>query len=185
VSGVTQAARSGRSIAWIPNALSIARIALAVAFPLVVPQWRLAIVIASAASDLLDGLIARTLKVMSVKGGLLDATADKLFVVSVLGTFVYDDVLTWVTALLVMTRDFAVAGVALYAALRRKWSAFQRMPVSWLGKATTVAQFALFICLLTPWWRLDLWIVGITVGLSVVAGCVYLARLFDALRESR
>ena len=185
MSGVTPAARSSRLLAMVPNVLSMARIVLAAAFPLVAPQWRLAVVITAAASDLLDGLIARSFKLVTIKGGLLDAIADKLFVVSVLATFVFDDVLTPTTALLVMARDLTVAGVALYSALRREWSAFHRMPVSWLGKATTVAQFTLFAYVLTPWRTLYLWVVGLTVGLSVVAAGVYLARLLKALQESR
>ena len=74
-------------IAAVPNALSIGRLLLAVVFPFVAPVTaRLVLVIAGAASDGLDGYVARRWRVTSVAGGLLDGIADKAFTLSVLLT---------------------------------------------------------------------------------------------------
>ena len=143
-----EAAPASRLITTLPNALSMLRIVLAVAFPVLPEDWRLGVVAAGALSDWLDGLIARRYGACSVTGGLIDAIADKVFVLSVLLTLTFDGPLEpWQTGL-VLTRDLMVAGRAVHVVVRREWSAFRRMPARMLGKAATVAQFALLAAIL-------------------------------------
>ena len=80
---------------WIlPNSLSLARIGLALGFPLVPPGWRAASVMAAAISDLFDGRLSRALNGTSTFGQILDPLADKLFVGIVLITLVIGGVLS-------------------------------------------------------------------------------------------
>ncbi|MFP3983802.1 MAG: CDP-alcohol phosphatidyltransferase family protein, partial [Desulfurivibrionaceae bacterium] len=63
----------------IPNLLSIFRLTLAVLFPFSQASLWVWMIIGAGASDFLDGLLARWLKVTSISGGLLDGIADKAF----------------------------------------------------------------------------------------------------------
>jgi phosphatidylglycerophosphate synthase len=174
-----------RLLATIPDTLSILRIGLAVSFPLVEPPWRLWIVVGGALSDWLDGLIARRYRVTSFRGSLLDAISDKLFVFAVLMTLTGTGALRWWQAVLVMTRDVTVAGVAAAAALRADWSAFRDMGVRGLGRATTVAQFALFVCLLLPLDAMALPALAAAAGLSLLAAADYMRRVTRVIARRR
>jgi CDP-diacylglycerol--glycerol-3-phosphate 3-phosphatidyltransferase len=184
-----EVAPASRLVSVLPNALSWLRIALALSFPLlppVPPGWRLGVVAAGGLSDWLDGVIARRYGVTSTSGGIIDAIADKLFVLSVLLTLTLGGALELWQAVLVLSRDLAVAAVVVHVLFRREWSAFRRMPARPLGRATTVAQFALLIAILLPW---PAWggVVAVTltvaVLLSVLAAADYLLRFAQALRE--
>ena len=170
-------------IRQVPNALSGLRLALAIAFPFLTPAWRLPAVLASGATDWLDGMIARRYGVQSPLGGLLDAVADKAFVLSVLLTFASAGLLTWWQVPLVLVRDMAVLVAVLYFALRRDWAAFGGMPARWWGKITTSLTFAFFVAVLVPaleGWRLFLFLLVAAAGLMAAAD--YLMRFQRALR---
>lgn len=134
--------------AWIhpvPNILSGMRLALAGVFPFLHPwarPWTLAV---AGLSDLLDGWIARRFHATSWVGGVLDAIADKAFVMSALGTRVIEGDLAWSLALLLLTRDVAVLVAAAHGALTRRWYAFRHMPSRLFGKLTTALLFPLFV----------------------------------------
>lgn len=132
-----------------PNLLSVLRLGLAVVFPWVPPVWRLPAVVAAGATDWLDGFLARRYGAQSVFGGILDAVADKAFVLSVLLTLaIGSEIEAWRVPLLLI-RDFAVAYVSGWYALRRRWAAFHNMPARWTGKVTTVLLFVWFLLLLS------------------------------------
>ncbi|MHB8789289.1 MAG: CDP-alcohol phosphatidyltransferase family protein [Desulfobulbaceae bacterium] len=129
----------------IPNLLSTFRLLLAGYFPFCPEQEWIWLVLAAGASDFLDGWIARRWHLESWQGGLLDAAADKLFVLSVLVTFVVAGKFPpwWVPGLI--ARDLTVALIALYAFCRREWASFRKMAAIWSGKLATAGQF-LFFC---------------------------------------
>lgn len=132
----------------VPNTLTTLRLAIALAFPFVPESWRLWMVIAAAASDACDGVIARRLGAVSWTGALLDGVADKAITVIVLGTFWHEArIESWQLALL-LSRDAAVALIYAWVALRRQWGAFRRVAARPLGKITTVFLFALMIAVL-------------------------------------
>lgn len=169
----------------VPNALSGLRLVLAVAFPLLPEEGRLPAVLASGATDWLDGLIARRFHVQSTLGGLLDAVADKTFVLAVLLTLASGGVLAWWQVPLLLVRDAAVLITVVFFALRREWAAFGGMSARWPGKATTALTFALFVVLLVHAWqdlRFPLFVATSAVGL--VAGADYTARFARALSAS-
>ena len=175
--------RPPRWIAAAPNVLSSLRLGLAVAFPFVPGSWRLATVIAGALTDWLDGLIARRFHAKSVSGGLLDAIADKLFVLSVLVTLAASGEIPWWLVPLVIARDLAVAYVALHTAVRGDWDKFAEMRPRPGGKVTTVGQFALFVTILA--WGEPVAVIvvaALTAASSVLAGADYLGQFIRALR---
>jgi cardiolipin synthase len=117
--------------------VSAARIPLAVAFALAdSPAVRVAILAAAAASDLLDGWLARRLG-PSRLGALLDPLTDKLFMLTAFGMLALAGALHPVEVLGVLLRDIvAPLGIAAGALLRRPFT----VPARAGGKAVTVGQ---------------------------------------------
>jgi CDP-diacylglycerol--glycerol-3-phosphate 3-phosphatidyltransferase/cardiolipin synthase len=126
------------SMWWSPaDAFTALRIPLAVAFVLVPDSgWRLAILIAAAASDLADGFVARRWG-SSRLGVLLDPIADKLFMIAAFLVVLDSGTLSLLEILGVLARDIA-ASIAFFAtiALRRP----SLIPARLGGKAVTVGQ---------------------------------------------
>ena len=175
-----------RMLTVVPNLLSALRLTLAAAFPWADPGWRGPMVIAAGCSDWLDGFIARRFGAKSTSGLLLDAAADKLFALSVLLTLVATGMLQWWQMGMVIARDLAVAFVASYVALRRRWPAFRRLVPRVTGKITTCFQFALFLAVLlhvfTP---LVTVVFALTAACSGLAAADYFVQFARALREDR
>ena len=170
-------------IRQVPNALSGLRLVLAVAFPFLTPSGRLPAVLASGATDWFDGRIARRYGVQSTFGGLLDAVADKAFVLSALCTLASEGILDWWQVPAVLVRDAVVLCSVIIFALRRDWAAFRGMPARWWGKITTLLMFLFFVVVLVP--ELDdlrrplFFVVAAT---SAIAGLDYLIRFVCVLR---
>jgi CDP-diacylglycerol--glycerol-3-phosphate 3-phosphatidyltransferase/cardiolipin synthase len=132
----------------VPNLLSTLRLVLAVALPLSPRDAWLPIVLAAGASDFLDGVIARRYGLTSWYGGIIDAVADKAFVLSALYVLcVHGPIEPWQVPLLLL-RDVAVAAGVLASLLRGDRDAFRHMDSRWFGKITTAALFALFAAVL-------------------------------------
>jgi phosphatidylglycerophosphate synthase len=169
---------------WVPNALSLLRLALGLAFPLLPAVARLPVLIVGALSDAADGAASRLLDARSAVGRLLDPIADKVFALGVLLTLLLDDTLSPVEVFLVALRDVTVgvggAGLLLWGCL----SGLRHLQPTWLGKSTTVAQFLfLLIVLAAPDSILRLPLLFLTAGLGAVAALDYL-RLY-LLRSRR
>lgn len=130
-----------RLAAATPNLLSGLRLLLAATFSILPPQWWAATILLSAVTDLLDGMIARRFGFTSWQGGLLDATADKLFVLAVLATFTLAGELTIPATTLLLLRDLAVTMIFLYIVVRQRRDALRNMPSRLLGKSATAAIY--------------------------------------------
>ena len=142
-----QPASTGRWIKWVPNGLSLLRLVIAVTFPML-PQsarWRGPLILVAGLSDFGDGLIARRFGAASWPGGLLDAIADKGFVLSVLITIAVEGYLQPWQVLLLLCRDIVVATIAGFASIIRQWSTFRRMPARLSGKLTTGLIFVFLL----------------------------------------
>jgi cardiolipin synthase (CMP-forming) len=113
------------------------RLPLAVLFPLVrASLWQLVIVAGAAASDVLDGILARRYGASRI-GVVLDPIADKLFMVVAFATIAGRGLLTWYELAGVLLRDvLAVVGVVGTWVLRRPVA----LPARAGGKAVTIAQ---------------------------------------------
>jgi cardiolipin synthase len=140
-------ARNGLSV---PNILTFARIA---AIPVVVgcvyaqsilegPLWlrwvALAVFIAAAITDFLDGYYARIWDQQSALGRMLDPIADKLLVASCLLMLAADGIIhgwTLWAAIVILCREILVSGLREYLAALRV-----SVPVTRLAKWKTTAQ---------------------------------------------
>jgi phosphatidylglycerophosphate synthase len=128
-------------LASAPNVLSSLRLGLAAAFPFMDEGYRAAAVLASAATDVLDGYLARRLHLTSWQGGLLDAAADKAFVLSALFTLAGAGALTYLQAGALLVRDVTVLLIAAFGAVTRQWAVFRRVPARPWGKAATAGIY--------------------------------------------
>lgn len=115
-------------------------------FPVVPESLWIWLIIGGGSSDALDGWIARRWHAQSKTGAMLDAVADKFFVLSALWTISAHGKFSLFLIPLLLARDLLVAGTAVYALFIGEWSSFHRMDVRWFGKLATTAQF---LCLLT------------------------------------
>lgn len=136
----------GRTGVTIADVLSMLRVPMALAFVLVRSDgWRLAIVAMAAATDLLDGRIARRYG-SSRWGAVLDPVADKLFMACTFGVVAWSGRLEWYEVAGVLIRDI-VASVAF--AVTAIFGRALAVPARLGGKAVTVAQLLTLVAFLT------------------------------------
>jgi cardiolipin synthase len=132
----------------IPNLISMARLAGVPVFLWLVlgPRsqtadwWAVGVLIASAASDWLDGKIARALDQESRLGQLLDPAADRLYIVATVIALAVRGIIPWWLVILLAVRELMMAGV-LAVLRRRGWGALQ---VSFIGKGATACLLYAF-----------------------------------------
>src|ERR1039457_4927179 len=107
-------------------------------------EWlALAIFLSAAATDLLDGYLARRWKQVTTIGTLLDPIADKLLVSAALISLVQVRVLPGWMAILIIGREFAVSGLRAIAAAEG-----YTIKASDLGKTKMLSQVVAISCLL-------------------------------------
>jgi CDP-diacylglycerol--glycerol-3-phosphate 3-phosphatidyltransferase len=162
---------------WTPNALTVGRILLVI--PLVAilaghPEGSLAgalVFALAAATDGLDGHIARLCGTVTTFGILADSLADKLLVGSALIVLATQGrVAAWIVAL-ILGREVAVS--AMRAVAKRRGIV---LASNGLGKAKMMLQIVAIIVLMTvgdphaPW---VLALVSATVALTLVSGVAY------------
>jgi len=136
------------------NLLTVSRVLLLVPLGWVLaatraPSWAaFAIFIAAGVTDFLDGYLARKLKQTSAFGAMLDQICDKIFIIGTLTAAAAAGLLQnlmLVPMLLIITREFAVAGLREYAAQNAR-----TIPVDKLGKFKTMTQFFAIALMLIP-----------------------------------
>lgn len=141
-----------RQLMRAPNLVSLSRIPMA-ALVWVNPEsvvWVLSLLALSALSDLIDGWLARRMGIPGEDiGAWLDPLCDKAFVVSALVAVWVSHGPAWWLALLAATREVVLLPLVI---ARFVLPALRERHVPWkaksLGKATTVAQFLLFVAVL-------------------------------------
>ena len=168
----------------IPNFLTLLRIffvpllvaalvqedvSLRVAGVRITNDWlALAIFLSAAATDLLDGYLARRWKQVTTIGTLLDPIADKLLVSAALISLVQIRQLPGYMAILIIAREFAVSGLRSIAAIEG-----YTIRASDLGKTKMVSQVAAISCLLLS----IRYPVLVTPGMVLMWGVVVFAML--------
>ncbi|MEI6723405.1 MAG: CDP-diacylglycerol--glycerol-3-phosphate 3-phosphatidyltransferase [Betaproteobacteria bacterium] len=136
----------------------------------------------AAATDSLDGWLARSRGQVTVAGAFLDPLADKLLVTGALLCLgEAAQVSAWI-AMVIITREFAVTGLRLVAI-----SENLVIPASRFGKAKTVSQnvaIAWVILQVGQQWQYDtlLWL---AVVLTVLSGAYYFIMARRRLFENR
>ncbi len=170
----------------VANSLSLGRLLAGLAFPWFSVAWRPPIVLAAAASDMVDGAVSRRFGGTSAIGQLLDPIADKTFLLMVIGTFWMEGSLAlWQIALLGL-REWVVLSIALLLILMGKWQGVLRMAPRWSGKVATAAQFAYLAGLLFLQQQLN-FLFQLAVAMSGLAAADYLIRaraLFRAVHAN-
>lgn len=160
--------RSSRRHNWLnlPNAISSLRFPLAGAFAFIEPlPWRLGIVAVAAASDWLDGVLARRTGRTTRTGELLDPIADRTFMVTALVSLALSGYLPLWSLPLLLLRDI---GVVLGGAVVLARNPRARLRARPAGKRLTWIQFAAIgLLLLVP--DLVVWIVPPVAMLGVLA----------------
>jgi len=167
-----------RHLLLVPSLLSLARLPLAALFPFVVGDvWRaLAVLLAAAASDLLDGWVARRWNQCTPLGAALDGATDKVFILTVAVTLAATHRLSALELLLLGARDLGELALAAVIALRRDAKALhdEQRASAW-GKAATVVQFVAVVLALAG--RPErLWAAALAGAVGVAAVAFYARR---------
>ena len=162
----------------LPNAISILRIALVppVGWAILAREPRLALGLIALAgfTDGLDGFLARHYGWQSRLGGVLDAVADKLLLVTCFVLLALTGLVPWWLAALVCVRDLVIAA----GALAWRWLIGPLRPEpSLVSKACTLLQIVYLLGVLAaalgwpvpPLWPLA-WLVA---ALCLVSGADY------------
>ena len=132
----------------LPNKLTIARI-IAVPFFIAFFMMRmyaiaLAIFCLASLTDMLDGKIARSRGPVTNFGKIMDPLADKILVYSALCLFIDDKIISGWMLIVILAREFAVAGMRTVAA-----SEGRVLAAGMSGKIKTVLQmFAVIFIIL-------------------------------------
>lgn len=141
--------------------------------------WAAGVYAALAATDSLDGWLARSRGQTTVAGAFLDPLADKLLVTAALVCLVETgDIGAW-AVMIIVTREFAVTGLRLVAMSRRVV-----IPADRFGKLKTVSQnLAVFAFLAPhPWPEADEPLLYLALAMTVLSGANYFLaarRLMD------
>lgn len=173
----------------LPNTLSIFRILMVPLLMVFMLTDSLAsdivalvVFLAAAASDWLDGFLARRWHQITVIGAFLDPLADKLLVTAALVSLVeLDELSAWI-AMVVIARELAVTGLRMVAAAKGVV-----ISASMWGKVKTLGQMVAITCLIIeprwmkPEWtlwgqKITWWLVMLMLVLTVVSGVDYFVR---------
>lgn len=127
-----------------------------------------------AATDAIDGYIARRQKMVTRFGAILDPLADKLLVLSALIFLIGRGVPAWM-AWVIIAREFSVVGLRLLVAPKTV------IAPSLLGKLKTAAEMVGIVFVLLGFW-LAWWVLLAAVVLSVVSALQYFWRVRKAVK---
>lgn len=129
-----------RTLIRLPNLLSSSRFVLAAGFVLAgTTTVRIALIVAAAISDFLDGWLARRVDATSRWGALLDPIADRVFVLTAVGTFLFTGMLGTGAYFVLIMRDLATA-VGFLVARVIPWLRPVVFKARLTGKLVTVLQ---------------------------------------------
>jgi cardiolipin synthase (CMP-forming) len=191
--GGTEAEPSDR-ILTVPNGLSALRLVGVPVFLVLVLSGRnggaAVVLMASGATDYLDGKIARRYGLVSRVGALLDPIADRLYILTTLVALAARQVIPWWLVAVLLGREVFMTVVLVLLRAR----GIGPLPVHFLGKAATFNLLAAFPLLLLgqgasgsavavraigwafAWWG---------TGLYWVAGAQYATQAAALLRRPR
>lgn len=170
----------------LPNKLTIARM-IAVpffiaAFLLGMYPAALVIFIAASVTDYFDGKIARSQNLVTNFGKIMDPLADKILVYSALCLFIETDTIDAWMLIIILAREFIVAGMRTVAA-----SEGRVLAAGMSGKIKTVLQMIAVIVMLTGLWlqdypvilRTGYYIFIASLVMTVYSGCEYVYQNRD------
>src|SRR5690349_11960814 len=151
-----------RALGTLPNLLSCSRLVLAAGFVAAgATEARVGLIGAAAATDFLDGWLARRVRATSRWGALLDPVADRVFVLTVVATLLFTGELSTPAYFILIMRDLATA-VGFLVARLIPWLRPVEFKARVLGKVVTVLQLATLAAVLV-------WADAVPVLLAAVA----------------
>jgi CDP-diacylglycerol--glycerol-3-phosphate 3-phosphatidyltransferase len=177
-----------------PNILTLIRIAFV---PVIVgllflreSRWDLAaalIFAAASITDYFDGYLARTQKVETIYGKLLDPLADKFLVVSSLITLQYLNRIHPIIVILLICRELAITGlralasaegVIISASASGKWkTALQMVAIGFIMAESSLFQI--------PLYSIGMILLYLSLGMSLWSAKDYVVGFFKGLQEAR
>lgn len=174
----------------LPNMITLSRLVLTIPFLLFL-EWRgwewvaLGIFVFAAATDWVDGYLARKLNQVTALGKLLDPLVDKVLVTGALVALVAHAMVPAWSVTLILFREFLVTGMRALEASRGVI-----VPAGWLGKIKTVLQMVaigLLLAALTPQGAVvagaGLIVYWAAVFMTVASGVQYLMLSKDLFRS--
>ncbi len=172
-----------RLLSHLPNALSAARIPLALLFPFVGLQSQVLIVALAALTDMLDGPLARRIDQPAPHGNIIDPIADKTFVFVVFITLIVQSHFGVLEFVAIALRDLSVIAGSLALMIFARPRLITDLSARWSGKLTTVFQFTivLWLLILGP---IPLWLLLTTAALSALAGIDYIASFIHQFQRA-
>jgi cardiolipin synthase len=141
--GTTETVPASSAVVTIPNALSLARIALIPVFCWLTADegtrlWGIVLFALVVSTDWVDGYVARRTGQVSELGRILDPVADRLAIAAGLITFAVVGIFPFWAALLILIRDVAL----LLGGAVVLWGRNIRIDVRWIGKIATFSLMA-------------------------------------------
>jgi CDP-diacylglycerol---glycerol-3-phosphate 3-phosphatidyltransferase len=141
-------------------------------------RWAAGLVfVAGAATDGLDGYLARRWDVSTKTGQWLDPLADKALVAAPMITLAVQGLFPWWAAILLLAREVAVAILRVLLGARGR-----SMPATMPAKVKTVLQIAAITLYVLPFgtWAdgLKLGVLAVAVALTLFTGAQYVAFAF-------
>ena len=138
------------SLRWLPNSISLMRIALVAPILLLILNenfvWALVLFAVAGFSDGVDGYLAKRFDWQTRLGALLDPVADKLLVAGTFITLAYtQDLPVWLAATVILRDVVIVAGAAAYNFLIRP---VEGEPTR-VSKLNTALEFLLLLFVLS------------------------------------
>ena len=168
-----------RTLGTLPNILSASRLVLAAGFVAAgAAETRMGLIGAAAVTDMLDGWLARRVKATSRWGALLDPVADRVFVLTVVGTFLFTGALSTGAYFVLIMRDLATA-VGFLVARVIPWLRPVQFKARRLGKVVTVLQLVTLLAVLAYPAAVPLLLVAVALC-SALAIVDYTAALWRA-----
>jgi CDP-diacylglycerol--glycerol-3-phosphate 3-phosphatidyltransferase len=174
-------------LAQLPNALTIARLALVPVFVVVLAaadgghSWPAGIIFGVAGvTDQVDGFLARRWRVESRFGAIADPLADRLMIDAAIVILTIDRRLPWAALAIIAFRDVVLAIGGRILAQRRIV-----VEVNTIGKAATWILYLAVGCSMvtrkSTEWPVDLFWAGL--GLALIAGAMYVVAARKALER--
>ncbi len=170
----------------IPNLLAVLRLILTpVAMYLILQSpgsrgYAIAgtvVFVIAALTDFADGYLARRWRITTTLGAFLDTVADKILVVGALLALVEIGITSSWVAFIIIAREVAIMGLRSVAALDQS-----TVPPSLWGKSKAALQFTaisfaiLQLDIVIAGWRIDQWLMGAAVVVTVLSAGDYFSR---------
>ncbi len=136
--------------------------------------WAFGIFVFAAATDSIDGWVARRWHGVTRWGQLADPIADKLLIIGSLGSLAVFGELPWWAVFVIVARE---AGVTLLrVAMVRRYDLV--MPASWWGKSKTISQVVAVALFLMPGASdgVELSVLYVAIALTLWSGIDYAFR---------